>query len=590
MRIPEDKIEEIRATADILTVVQEYVTLKKRGQNWFGLCPFHTEDTPSFSVNPSRGIYKCFGCNRGGNAISFLMEIERLSYVEAVRMLAERLGIELPKARAAEEGESEGDRLVRANGMARDFFHRQLLERRDTGGEQARSYLKSRGYGKEVIERYLLGYAPDSWDALAEHARGLGMPLSLLVQAGLLKEGKEKNRPYDAFRHRIVFPIRNLAGRVIGFGGRKLREDEDSPKYVNSPETAVYRKGRELFGLWEARDAIRRQSEAILVEGYTDCLSLVMAGVAITVATLGTALTEQQARLIKRFTNRVFLLYDGDEAGLSAARRAVDVLLQAGVEPRVLMLPEGEDPDSFVRARGGEEVWRLRNENALSAVDFQLRLAKRRSISLSDAARELVTSAALILSPVEQDVFLQEIAGKTRISLDALRRELSRVRPAPRTSEETLPPREKWPPPGPVSVLVRILVRRPELRAEIFQTWKPNGIPDERLSQLASLLHAEWEREAMSEPQRLLDEFPESPVREFIVDSLYEMEEADRDERALEIDRKMARDCLRSIEADRVRVEISALKEQLAKDDSAELLMQLQTLLRREKELRGRGN
>lgn len=588
MRIPEDKIEEIRVAADILAVVQEYVTLKKKGQNWFGLCPFHTEDTASFSVNPSRGIFKCFGCGRGGNVIGFLMEVERVSYVEAVRMLAQRLGIELPVYRGGEGEESDSDRLVRANGLARDFFHRQLVERKDAGAEQARAYLKARGYGKDVIERYLLGYAPDSWDALTEHARAAGIPLAVLTLAGLIKEGKEKNRPYDAFRHRIMFPIRNLAGRVIAFGGRRLREEEDSPKYVNSPETPVYRKGRELFGLWEARDAIRRQDAAILVEGYTDCLSLVMAGVSIAVATLGTALTEQQARLIRRFTSSVFLLYDGDDAGRAAARRAVDVLLAVGVRPRVLMLPDGEDPDSFVQAQGGEAVWKLRNEAALSPVEFQIALAKRDKTARGEAAKQLVASAALIASPVEQDVFLQEISAKTRISLDALRRELAHVQPAPRTARDDDIPRGKWPEPGPFSTLLRVLVRRPELRGDVFQEWQPRDIADANLSQLANGLVAEWMRGDTSDAEHLLDEFPESPLREFIVDSLYETENAHGEERALEIDRQVAQDCLRALKADELRGEIRELKERLAREDSPELLAQMQALLQQEKELRGR--
>lgn len=588
MRIPEEKVEEIRAAADILAVVQEYVTLKKKGQNWFGLCPFHTEDTPSFSVNPSRGIFKCFGCGRGGNVIGFLMEVERVSYVEAVRMLAQRLGIELPVYRGGDGEESDGDRLVRANGLARDFFHRQLIERKDTGAEQARAYLKSRGYGKDVIERYLLGYAPDSWDALTEHARAAGLSLPVLIQAGLLKEGKEKNRPYDTFRHRIMFPIRNLAGRVIAFGGRRLRDEEDSPKYVNSPETAVYRKGRELFGLWEARDAIRRQDEAILCEGYTDCLSLVMAGVTIAVATLGTALTEQQARLIKRFTANVFLLYDGDDAGRAAARRAVDVLLAANVRPRVLMLPDGEDPDSFVQAHGGEAVWKLRNESALSPVEFQIALAKRENMARGEAAKQLVASAALIASPVEQDVFLQEISAKTRISLDALRRELAHVQPAPRAGRDDEIPRGKWPEPGPLPTLLRVLVRRPELRGDVFQEWQPHDVADANLSQLANGLAAEWMRGETSEVERLLDDFPESPLREFIVDSLYEGETSANDDRALEIDRQIAQDCLRALKADELRGEIRELKERLSREDSPELLTRMQALMRQEKELRTR--
>jgi DNA primase len=589
VRIPEDKIEDVRAATDILSVVQSYVTLKKRGQNYFGLCPFHQENTPSFAVNPGRQIFRCFGCGRGGNVFAFIMELERISFVEAVRMLAEKAGIELPAPRADErEAASETDELVRANGMARDFFHQQLADGTSAGAEESRRYLNARGYGKEVIERYLLGYAPDSWDALAQHAHAAGISHSILLQAGLLKEGKEKNRPYDAFRHRIMFPIRNLSGRVIAFGGRRLREEE-SAKYINSPETAVYRKGRELFGLWEARNEIRTRGEAILVEGYTDCLSLVMAGVSVTVASLGTALTEQQARLVKRFTDKVYILYDGDDAGLGAARRAIDVLLAAGAAPQVLVLPEGEDPDSFVRKQGGEAIWKLRND-AFSPIEFQLFLMKRRNASTGDAVRELVASAALISSPVEQDVFLRDIAAKTAVSADALRRELARMRTPARVIEEMVP-RGKWPLPSPLTALTRVLVRSTELRPLIFEKWTPADIADPHLAELLTELYREWQAENIREPQTLLDRFPESPMREFLAECLYESEEDTDDERALEIDRKIALDCLNMLEADKLRALIAEKKRRLAEapDEAGVILPELQHLMRNEKRLRGGG-
>jgi DNA primase len=586
LRLPEHKIEEVRAATNILEVVQGYVSLKKKGQNYFGLCPFHTENTASFSVNPARGIFRCFGCGRGGNVISFLMEVERVSFMEAVRMLAQRAHIELPAVHDAEDA-SESEELVRCNGLARDFFHQQLVGGQASGAQEARTYLKKRGYGMDVIERYGLGYAPDEWEAFAGYARNRGLSIPLLVQAGLLKEGKEHNKPYDAFRHRIMFPIRNLAGRVIAFGGRRLREDDDSPKYVNSPETAVYRKGRELFGLWEARDAMRKNDEAFLVEGYTDCLSLVMAGVTVAVASLGTALTEQQARLLKRFTANVFILYDGDNAGLAAARRAIDVLLAAGAAPKVIVLPGTEDPDSFVRARGGEAVWKLRNENALTPVEFQLRLATRNKKAMAEATRELVASAALITSPVEQDVFLQDVAGKTGVSLDALRRELTRV---PKTSLERRPStaRTPWPPAGPLTEIARVLVRRPELRGDIFEIWTPTDIADEKLSSLFQTLREEWQSGADNAPETLLDRFPESPVQEFLADCLFEEPEGDAtDTTRRETDLRMALDCLRSLEATGLREQLVELKQRLAESPSdAELLKQIESLLHREKDLR----
>jgi len=344
-----------------------------------------------------------------------------------------------------------------------------------------------------------------------------------------------------------------------------------------------------LFGLWEARNEIRTRGEAILVEGYTDCLSLVMAGVTVAVASLGTALTEQQARLVKRFSDRVFILYDGDDAGLGAARRAIDVLLSAGAAPQVVVLPAEEDPDSFVRKQGGEAAWKLRNE-ALSPIEFQLFLAKRNHVSLADAVRELVASAALMASPVEQDVFLRDISTKTAVSTDALRRELGRVRTPGRTAEEA-PARGKWPPPSPLTALTRVLVRRTELRPLIFEKWTPRDISDPRLAELLEELHREWQTESMKEPPALLDRFPESPLREFLAECLYESEDETDDDRALEIDRKTALDCLNMMEADKLRALIAEKKRRLAEapEEAGAILPQLQQLMREEKRLRAGG-
>jgi DNA primase len=585
LRIPDHKIEEVRAATSVLEVVQSYVALKKKGQNYFGLCPFHTEDTPSFSVNPSRGIFHCFGCGRGGNAISFIMEIERVSFIEAVRMLAQRAHIELPAVQDQDEA-SESEELVRINGLARDFFHQQLIAGQSAGAQEARVYLKSRGYGMDVIERYGLGYAPDAWEALTEFARQRGLSIPLLIQAGLLKEGKERNKPYDAFRHRIMFPIRNLAGRVIAFGGRRLREEDDSPKYMNSPETAVYRKGRELFGLWEARDAIRKANEAILVEGYTDCLSLIMADVGVAVASLGTALTEQQARLLKRFTANVFVLYDGDNAGLNAARRAVDVLLAAGASPKVIVLPEEDDPDSLVRKLGGEAIWKLRNDKALTPVAFQMHMASRTKKPAAEAVKELVASAALISSPVEQDIFLQDVAAKSGVSLDALRREMTRV---PQTTPERTAPvkREPWPPAGALTQLATILIRRPELRAEVFKHWTPEAISDEHLSELLTALYQEWKSGAQHPPESLLDIFHESPVREFVANCVFDLPTDEEGSEARDLDLRNVLDCVKHLEAKDVSAQITELKQQLAQDPAnQELLKQIEKLVHQKKNLR----
>jgi DNA primase len=311
-----------------------------------------------------------------------------------------------------------------------------------------------------------------------------------------------------------------------------------------------------------------------------------MAGVTVTVASLGTALTDQQARLVKRFTDKVFILYDGDDAGLAAARRAVDVLLSTGAAPQVIVLPEDEDPDSFVRKQGGEAAWKLRNE-ALSPIEFQLFLMKRNQVSRADAVRELVASAALMASPVEQDVFLRDISSKTAVSTDALRRELARVRSPMRTAEE-IPARGKWPSPSPLTALTRVLVRRTELRPLVFEKWTPPDTGDPHLTELLTLLYDEWKSESIKEPAALLDHFPESPLREFLAECLYESEDETDDERALEIDRRTALDCLNMMEADKLRALIAEKKRRLAEapEEAGAILPEMQRLMREEKRLR----
>ncbi len=326
MRIPEETIEAIRAAIDIVEVVGEYVPLRRRGANWFGLCPFHEEKTPSFSVNPHLGIFKCFGCGRGGDVFAFIQQIEHVSFVEAVRMLAERAGIPLP------DGEEEADdprpALYHALRFAARFYFEQLTQ--SEAGQVARAYLKQRGIHPEAVRRFGLGYAPNAWDALLKAATEAGIRSEVLEQAGLVLPRKERGGYYDRFRHRLMFPIFSHTGRVVGFGGRLLEPDPEQPKYINTPETPVYHKGRILYGLYQARQALRTQEEAILVEGYTDVIALHQAGIEHVVATSGTALTPDQARLLARYVRRVVLLFDADAAGQQAALRSIELFLERG--------------------------------------------------------------------------------------------------------------------------------------------------------------------------------------------------------------------------------------------------------------------
>jgi len=584
--IPEDKLEEVRLANDIVGVVGEYVALKRRGQNFFGLCPFHEENTPSFSVHPGRGTFRCFGCGRGGNVFGFVMEVERVSFVEAAKMLAERAHIELPAfSRKAGDGPTESEQIVEANQLARDYFHTNLLNQNGEGAKKAMAYLLERGFNDEIIRAYMIGYAPDGWDGLANRANGSSLSSEIFVKAGLLKIGQQAGRPYDAFRDRVMFPIRNLAGRVIAFGGRRLSEPEPgepSAKYINSPETAAYTKGRELFGLWEARNEIRRQDRVVLVEGYTDAISLAAAGIRCVCASLGTALTEQQARLLLRFSQNVFILYDGDDAGLNAARRAGDVLLGCGAQPRIVMVPGDEDPDSYVRAQGAEAIWALVNESK-SIVEFTAERGKATNATTAQVARALVQSASLIPSVIEREAFVQQIAQRTGLSMEGLLAELSQLkRPQQARATQTAP---VWPPKGVETLLTTALLRSPEIRDEVFGEWLPNDVRDEKLRKLLQLLYNHYQERRYPDAVQLLNYFPEPPERDFIAAA--DADEAQDDQRRTEIDRQTARDCLKALQVETVRQEIEQIKTRIRQEpENMELPRALMDLIAKEKALR----
>ena len=349
--IPQDTIEEVKARTDIVDVVGDYVRLKKRGSNFVGLCPFHTEKTPSFNVNPARDIYKCFGCGVGGDVFNFLSEVEGLSFPESVRVLADRAGITIPDEQVADGEASEVDSIYQGLRFAARIFFRNLTQT-ESGG-RARNYLENRGFTADSVKKFGLGYANDAWDGLLKEAEKARFSSEQLTGAGLVIPRKKGDGFYDRYRNRIIFPITSHVGKILGFGGRVL-DSADEPKYINSPETLVYNKSRVLYGLYQARNAIRKREEALLVEGYTDVIALHQAGIENAVATCGTALTQDQIRLLSRYSNHIVLLYDADSAGVRAAFRAIDLILESGIGASAVALPTGEDPDSFVTKHGAD--------------------------------------------------------------------------------------------------------------------------------------------------------------------------------------------------------------------------------------------
>ena len=362
MRYPQTFIEDLRRQADIVRIVQDHVPLKKKGANWMACCPFHKEKTPSFSVSPAKEIYYCFGCHKGGSVFDFVMEVERVSFPEAIKIVAEKSGVPLPQVEDDSRFEvrrQEIDEVIELNQWALEWWEQQL-DRSNAEAGGAREYLTKREITDETRKTFRLGYAPDSWEALSSYLKQKGATQPQIERSGLVVK-KDEGGSYDRFRGRLIVPVLDVRGRPIAFGGRTLKPD-DTAKYINSPETAAYTKGRNLFGLHLTRDEIRRDGFAILVEGFLDLIVPYQFGIRNLVASLGTALTPEQAKLLGRFARKVVVNYDGDRAGVQAAKRAIETILAEDIEVKVLVLPDNADPDEFIRNNGVSEYQRRRGE------------------------------------------------------------------------------------------------------------------------------------------------------------------------------------------------------------------------------------
>jgi DNA primase len=401
-----DLVEAVRASADIRAIVTDYIPLKKSGSRYRALCPFHTEKTPSFYVDAEKQLFYCFGCGAGGDVFKFLMLYEKVEFPEALRTLAGRYGIPIPEP----GGPVNSDRqtVLAINRRASAYFREQLQR---PAGERARTYLNARGIERDAVDRFALGYAPDTWSGLKGHLAGSFQEAQALM-AGLLAKKEETGRTYDRFRDRVIFPIVNLAGEVIGFGGRLIEGGE--PKYLNSPETAAFNKGENLYGLALAREAVRKEGHAVLVEGYLDVIALHQAGIAHAVATLGTGFTAGHVRLLKRFTDRVVVNFDPDAAGRAATRRSLEVLLENGFEVNVVTLPAGKDPDLFVRENGAE-TYRARLAGSLPYIEYLTReVGGRLDLSTGrgkvEALNEILPFLARLDNPVRRAGYIEMIA------------------------------------------------------------------------------------------------------------------------------------------------------------------------------------
>lgn len=430
--IKHEDIVKILEAAQIADVVGAFVPLKKRGANYIGLCPFHNEKTPSFNVNPARGIFKCFGCGEGGDSVAFLMKHEHYTYPEALRWLAERYHIHIEETEATPEekaAQSERDRVFHVNEFAQKYFQN-LLFNDEQGRSTGLSYFEERCLREDTIRKWGLGYCKDSWDDFCTAAKAEGFSEEDMVAAGVVIKNENTGKVYDRFRGRVTFPIYNVGGRVLGFSARILTSDKTKAKYVNSPESIIYTKGKVLFGLHLAKDAIVKEDLCYLVEGNMDAVMMYQNGVKNVVATSGTALTEQQTSMIKRYTRNVTVLYDGDSAGIKATFKAVNIFLEHGLNVRTVLFPDGEDPDSFARKHTMDEFQTFLKENSQNFIIYKTNLLQKQAendpIKRADLIRDIVHTISLVPDLLERNTYLQECSSILQTSEEVLGKALKK--------------------------------------------------------------------------------------------------------------------------------------------------------------------
>jgi DNA primase len=430
--IPQDTVQQIIQAADIVEVVGEFVSLKKRGASMIACCPFHNEKTPSFNVSPSKGIYKCFGCGKGGDSLRFVMDLEGLSYPDALRWLAKKYNIEVKEREFTDQdliNQNEKESLFIVLEYAQQYFA-ETMANSEEGQSVGQSYFIERGFSKTAIEKFQLGYALDARNEFVKKAERAGFSSEILEKAGLISV-KEGDIKIDRFRGRVIFPIHNVAGKPIAFGARILKNDPKAPKYINSPETEIYHKSQIVYGIYQAKNAIRQTDNCFLVEGYTDVVSLHQAGIENVVASSGTSLTPEQVRLIRRFSDNITVLYDGDAAGIKASIRGIDIILEEDMNVKSVVFPDGDDPDSYIRKVGAVAFSEYVKSHQKNFINFKTELSLADvgddAIKKAELIAELVNSITKIPNPIKRSVFYQEVAKMLQIDENILINEGNKI-------------------------------------------------------------------------------------------------------------------------------------------------------------------
>ena len=519
-RIPETVIDQVRLSTDIVDVVGDHVALTRRGKNFVGLCPFHDDSTPSLNVSQEKQIYKCFSCGAGGNSFTFLRDIENISFIEAIRQLADRAGIALPDAKPTDPDQQEVfDQLYRANELAVKYFHHLLTQ--DEKAADAMAYLKNRGINRDVIDAFSLGYAPDQWDGFLQVATRRGFSPQILERAGLVLQGQTGGGFYDRFRNRIIFPIHAATGRPVAFGARALDPNEQA-KYINSPETPVYNKSAILYGLWRNRDAIRNAGTALVVEGYMDLIALAQHGIENAVASSGTALTTDHARLLRRYAPKTILVFDGDTAGATAAMRGIGSLFEVGLEVRVVTLPEDHDPDSYVRAHGPDGFLIL-TENAAPAIDFLMeQFAKRDDLSTIDGKTRTAHALAELVGRIKDNALKQflikDISEKIGIDEEILISIAQTQRRTARPQNGQTEPEPYDTRPRSERELLTFLMQHSETADTVLQQISPDNFTNSAYRQIAAMIAHNRQQKQSIETAHLIDQCNDDRLSRILTD------------------------------------------------------------------------
>jgi DNA primase len=534
--IPGSKVEEVKGRADIVDLISEYVTLKKAGRNFIGLCPFHKEKTPSFTVNRDKQIFYCFGCSEGGNVISFLMKVNHQSFPEAVRYLARKTGIVIPEGvltREEKERSSLKEQINRVNQLAAQHFSQNLFSQ---AGREAREYLVKREIQESVVREFRLGYALNGWRYLRDFFEKGKVPLKLAEQAGLIvSKANEKDSFYDRFRGRLIFPIEDIDGRVIAFGGRIIGDGE--PKYLNSPESPVYVKGRCLYGLNRTKDDIRQRGHAVLVEGYFDLLSLRNAGVTNVVATLGTALTKEHVDLIRRYTRQIIAVFDPDEAGKKAVARSLGLFLAGSIHAKIAVLPDGYDPDQYVRSFGREAFEEVVT-HAQSMVDYYIEKVIGKVGTLEekrDSLREAIPFIVSIGDAIDRNLFVKRVSEKLGIDQEFLKKEVHQSLKAFSQSPIDVPGiQDKGKLDGVELALIHIMLEYPGKIPEIVHTGILDYLMNSDLRKFADIMKESFDRNGADgfDSSVLIDRLGNGMIREKLLKKM--VDEVPYDEKMAE--------------------------------------------------------